>query len=65
MTPEEACRVVLGDDRAARLIADMGLPWAVVAAMSQLRLDSYPLEVHKVIRDYVRESKTPRGGARL
>lgn len=65
MTPEEACRLVLGDDRADRLIADMGLLWTVVAAMAQLRLDTYPLNVHKAIRDFVRESKAPRGGARL
>lgn len=65
MTPEEACRLVLGDDRADRLIADMGLQWAVVAAMATARLDNTPLEAIKVIRDFVRESKTPKGGARL
>ena len=42
MKIEQACHVILGDELAHSIIMDMGVEWAVVAAMAQATTDDDP-----------------------
>lgn len=48
MSIDEACRIILGNKLAAAIIADQGIHWAVVAAMTEAKTNDDPraLQVH-------------------
>jgi hypothetical protein len=56
MSIEEACRVILGNKIAAGIIADQGVHWAVVAAMTKAVNGDDPRAL-KAIRDWNAEQK--------
>ncbi len=56
MNIEEACRVILGNKLAAAIIADQGVHWAVVAAMTEAKTNHDPRAL-KAIRDWNAEQK--------
>jgi hypothetical protein len=50
MSVEDACRWILGRHRADSLIAEMGLRWAIVAAMAQATQNDNPEAVDALRR---------------
>lgn len=53
MTVEDACRSILGAEPADAIISDMGLNWAVPAAMAAARMSDDP-EAINALRQHVR-----------
>lgn len=58
MTIETACALIMGDELAHSIITDMGLHWAVVAAMAEAKTTDDP-EAIRTLREYVRHQKEP------
>ena len=56
MTAEEACHAILGDELAHSIISDMGVGWAVVAAMADATTDDDP-EAIEALRAHVARGK--------
>lgn len=56
MSIDEACRIILGNKLAAEIIANQGVHWAVVVAMTEARSDANPRAL-KAIRDWNDEQK--------
>lgn len=51
MTIDEACSAILGDEAATAITLDMGIHWAVVAAMAAAKTGHDPRAL-AAIRDY-------------
>lgn len=58
MNIREACEDIMGERLASSIIADMGLPWCIVAAMSDPNHTERP-RVCAVIRAHLAEQKSP------
>ena len=56
MNIREACSVIMGDNLARSIIADMGIHWAVVAAMSEATTKDDPAAL-QTIRTWVAQNK--------
>lgn len=56
MSIEDACRIILGNKIAAAIIADQGIHWAVVAAMTEAKTNHDPRAL-QAIRDWNGEQK--------
>jgi len=61
MNIREACEDIMGEKLAAEIIADMGISWCVIAAMSDLR-NSKRLRACGVIRSWLAEQKAKDRG---
>lgn len=59
MTIEEAVAAIIGKDLADSIISDMGVHWAVVAAMTEARTTDDP-EAISTINSWVEEKKAAR-----
>ncbi len=53
-----ACRSILGIARADEIINDMGLKWAVVAAIADAKKDDNP-EAIAALHEYLRQWREP------
>jgi hypothetical protein len=56
MTIEEAIHAILGDQTAHAIISDMGVHWAIIAAMSAATTADDPTAI-ATIRDWNRRSR--------
>ena len=61
MNIREACEDIMGEKLAANIIADMGIHWCVVAAMSDPRNAKRP-RACGVIREWLAEQKRATQG---
>lgn len=59
MNIREACSAIMGDKLARSIIADMGIHWAVVAAMSEATMTDDPVAL-QTIRAWVAQNKVDR-----
>ena len=57
MNVETACHIILGDKLAHSIISDMGVHWAVIAAMAKATTADDPQAI-KTLRDYTRAKTT-------
>lgn len=60
MNVATAVSKIIGDELAHSIISDMGINWAVVAAMAEAKTPAHDREV-VVIRKYLAEKKKERG----
>ena len=56
MNIREACGTIIGDNLALKIIADQGIHWAVIAAMSDATVSDDPIAI-QTIRTWNAEQK--------
>ena len=57
MNIREACSSIMGEKLARSIIADMGIHWAVAAAMAEATVGDEPIAI-QTIRTWVAQNKT-------